>query len=98
MSEFLPQPTPEFTNDDEIFLRLRQLFDRYLSEDILFTEVEGMDTEDAINFAYGQLLENGEDPDEVLREFGLLDEDGDEVDDEPDQNPTDSTKEMKYEI
>ncbi|HEU0266603.1 MAG TPA: hypothetical protein VFQ70_03175 [Candidatus Saccharimonadaceae bacterium] len=74
MSEFLSQPNPEMSNDDEIFLRIHQVLDAYFPEDKLFVEVEGMDTEDAINFAYTQLLETGEDPDEILREFGLTEE------------------------
>ena len=65
MSEFLSQPNPEFERETA----LRRLIEQYLPEDVEF--LGDMDDEDKLGYVYGQLLEQGEDPDEILREFGV---------------------------
>ena len=65
MSEVLSQPNPEFDREEA----LRQLIEQYLPEDVEF--LEDMDEEDTPGYVYGQLLEMGEDPDEILQKFGI---------------------------
>lgn len=72
MNEHLSQQNPEFERQ----AALQQLIEQYLPEDIDF--LEEMDEEDKLGYIYGQLLELGEDPDEVLHEFGVTEE-NDEV-------------------
>ena len=72
MNEFLSQPNPELERETA----LRQLIEQYLPEDVEF--LADMDEEDKLGYIYGQLLEMGENPDEILREFGVTEED-DEV-------------------
>ncbi len=51
--------------------------EQYLPEDKEF--ILDMDEEEALGYVYGMLLEMGEDPDVVLREFGVTEENEDEV-------------------
>lgn len=72
MSEFVPQPldTESTSHDNELpYVALAQVVEQYFPEDKEF--VMEMDFDDALGFMYGQLLEQGEDPDEVLREMGV---------------------------
>lgn len=66
MSEFMPQSNPETERQEN----LMQLIDRYLPDDKEF--VADMDFQDALGFVYGQLLEQGEDPEAILGEFGVI--------------------------
>lgn len=65
MGEFLPPSNPE----QEREMGLARLVEQYFPEDAEF--VVDMDFDDALGFVYGQLLEQGEDPDEVLHDFGV---------------------------
>lgn len=49
---------------------LKELMDAYFPEEWEF--VEGLHFEEALGYVYGVLLELGEDPDEVLNEFGII--------------------------
>lgn len=59
---------------DEVFMRVHQTLDKYFPEDKLFVEMEGMNLDDIVGFLYGQLIEAGEDPDEIFRDFGITEE------------------------
>ncbi len=72
MSEHLPQED----HDLERMVRLNRLLETHFPDDIEF--IMGMDEQDALGFVYGQLLELGEDPDEVLEQHGIT-EDHDEI-------------------
>ncbi len=72
MSEFLLPSNPELERETA----LRQVIEQYLPEDAEF--LADMDEEDKLGYMYGQLLEMGEDPDEILHEFGVTEE-NDEV-------------------
>lgn len=66
MGEFLPQQSnPEIEREAS----LAQLVEQYFPEDKEF--FSEMDFDDALGFVYGQLLEQGEDPDLILQEFGV---------------------------
>lgn len=65
MSEHLPQSDPE----RERLSGLAQLVEAYFPEDKEF--ISEMDFEDALGYIYGQLLESGEDPDVILKDFGV---------------------------
>lgn len=66
MSEFLSRPNPEFERE----AALEGIIEQYFPVDKEF--LNGMDFEDALSCVYGQLLDMGEDPDEVLGEFGAI--------------------------
>ncbi len=51
--------------------------EQYLPDDKEF--ILDMDEEEALGYVYGMLIEMGEDPDVVLREFGVTEEGDDEV-------------------
>ena len=67
MSEGLPQSKAEL----ESTLAVDRLIRDYFPEDIGFILEELADQEDLLGFLYGQLLEAGEDPDEVLERYGI---------------------------
>lgn len=66
MSESQPQPDFELQRERGA----AALIERHFPEDKGF--VMEMDFEEALGFIYGQLLENDEDPDEILHEFGVI--------------------------
>lgn len=66
MSEFPTEPNYE----EERLVRLSQLVDRYLPDDRDF--FFDMDEEDKLSYVFGALLEAGEDPEEILRNFGVI--------------------------
>lgn len=68
MSEFAPSRNPEFERETA----LQQVVENYFPEEVEF--VADMDFEDALGVVYGQLLETGYDPDEVLHQFGVSEE------------------------
>lgn len=72
MNELLPQSNPNLERESALW----QLIEQYLPEDIEF--LTDMDEEDKLGYIYGQLLEMGENPDEILHKFGVTEED-DEV-------------------
>lgn len=61
--------------------KLREVCDQYFPQfglekadiEALFEDAQG-DFTDALGAVYGQLLENGEDPDTILAEAGILEE------------------------
>ncbi len=75
MSEHLPQ-----TSDDvERLMAMHRVVERYFPDDIKFILEQLHDEEDEISFLYGQLLEIGEDSDEVLIQYGVIERNEDEV-------------------
>ena len=68
MNEFSPQPNPE----SERQAALRRIIERFVPEDAEF--LDEMDEEDQLGYIYGQLLEMGENPDEILHAFGVTEE------------------------
>lgn len=65
MSEIFSALNPEFERERG----LQALIEKYFPEDSEF--LADMDGEDKLGYVYVQLLEQGEDPDEILREFGV---------------------------
>jgi hypothetical protein len=72
------EPLPQNADDMERFVRIDRLLEDYFSDDIKFTLEELEDDEDVMEFLYGQLIEIGEDPDEVFERYGVTEGD-DEV-------------------
>jgi len=66
--DHLPQSTPELDR----LMAMQRVVERYFPEDVEFIVRELLDEEDEVSFLYGQLLEIGEDPDEVLAQFGII--------------------------
>lgn len=56
----------------ETLVRMHQLIEQYFPEDVGFVVGQLFDAEDEIGFLYRQLLEIGEDPDEILIKFGVI--------------------------
>lgn len=67
--ELTPEPDPE----REQGLGLARLIEQYLPDEDKDFILE-MDFEDALGYVYGRLLENGEEPDDLLRVFGVTEE------------------------
>lgn len=65
MSEFLSNPDVEREREEA----LESIITKYFPEYGEF--LAGMDAEDLIGAVYGQLLEIGEDADEVLQKYGV---------------------------
>ena len=65
MSEFISQPNPEL----ERGTALLRVTEQYFPEDVEF--LADMDEGDKLGYIYGQLLEMGKDPDEILQGFGV---------------------------
>ena len=59
------------SNEIEQRPRIDRLVGDYFPEDVDFIVQQLKDEEDEINFLYGQLLEIGEDPDEVFARYGI---------------------------
>ncbi|HET6622338.1 MAG TPA: hypothetical protein VFG56_00185 [Candidatus Saccharimonadales bacterium] len=76
MSESLGQ-SPENAEEFSRERALSGLIHEYFPEDEEF--FGEMDFEDRLGAVYGQLLESGEDPDLVLGEAGVLEDDENEV-------------------
>lgn len=74
MSEFEPIPT---NPERDRLATLAAVVEEYFPEDKEF--VTGLDFEEALGFVYGQLLEQGEDPDVVLVEAGVVEGEDHEV-------------------
>ena len=62
---------PRNSNEIERRPRIDRLVGDYFPEDVDFIVQQLKDEEDEINFLYGQLLEIGEDPDEVFARYGI---------------------------
>ena len=75
MSEFLSQPNLEGEAEKSLF----EITAAYLeAEDAAF--LDELDEFDAgLNHIYGRLLEMGEDPDEILLKFNVIEEKTDEI-------------------
>lgn len=57
---------------------LGQIIEQYMPDDTDF--IAGMDEDEAVGYVYGMLLEMGEDPDTILKDFGVIEEgESDEV-------------------
>lgn len=65
--EYLPQNSEEM----ERLLAIDRLIKDYFLEDTQFILEQLKDEEDIVSFLYGQLLESGNDPDEVLTKYGI---------------------------
>ena len=65
MNEFISQPNPEL----ERGMALLRVTEQYFPEDVEF--LADMDEGDKLGYIYGQLLEMGKDPDEILQGFGV---------------------------
>ena len=72
--EYLPQNS----DDMERLHAINRLVEEYFPEDVQFVLEQLADEEDVVGFLYGQLLEAGEDPDEILVRYGITEE-SDEV-------------------
>ena len=68
--EFLPQSRA----DMERYMRINRMLEAYFPEDIKFVLEQLQDEEDEMGFLYGQLLEIGEDPNEVFAVYGITEE------------------------
>jgi hypothetical protein len=68
--ESLPQTNAEM----ERLIRIDRLINAYFPDDVEFIMAQLKDEEDVINFLYGQLLEIGEDSDEVLIHYGIIEQ------------------------
>ncbi len=73
MSEFMSRSNPELERE----AALLRFIEQYFPEDTDF--LADMDEEDKLGYIYGQLLEAGQDPDEILQEFGVTEEGDDEI-------------------
>lgn len=62
---------PQTGEDVERYVRINRMLEAYFPEDIDFVLQQLHDDEDEMNFLYGQLLEIGENPDEVFAEYGI---------------------------
>ena len=51
---------------------INRLLETYFPDDVGFILDQLKDEEDVIGFLYGQLLEIGEDPGDVLAQYGIL--------------------------
>lgn len=70
MSEVLPQSNEDMNR----LVAISRLVDHYFPDDKKFMLEQLADEEDIVTFLYGSLLEIGEDPDEILRTFGITEE------------------------
>jgi hypothetical protein len=68
--EYLPQNS----DDMERLLAIDRLIESYFPDDTQFVLEQLRDEEDVVSFLYGQLLEIGEDPEEVLLRYGITEE------------------------
>ena len=68
MNEFLSLSDPEREREAALW----RLIEEYFSGDTDF--LADMDEEGQLSYIYGQLLEMGKDPDEVLQQFGITEE------------------------
>lgn len=73
MSEFISRSNPELERE----AALLRVIEQYFPEDTDF--LADMDEEDKLGYIYGQLLEAGQDPDEILQEFGVTEEGDNEI-------------------
>lgn len=66
--------------ESNIELALKEVVSAYLDQDdAMFIDVELQAVEDIINYVYGRLLELGEDPDVILKECGVTEEEDSEI-------------------
>lgn len=63
---------PPIDHEFERAKALAAIIEQYIPEDADF--IAGMDEDDAIGYVYGMLLEAGEDPDTILKDFGVTEE------------------------
>lgn len=63
---------PQTDNEMERLVRVNKLVGDYFPEDIKFILENMGDEEDIFGFLYGQLIEIGEDPDEILAQYGII--------------------------
>lgn len=68
MGEFLAEPGSEAERETG----LRSIIEQYFPDDEEFLEC--MEEPDKIGYIYGSLLEQGDDPDVILQEFGVTEE------------------------
>ena len=69
---------PQTSDEMEKLMAIDRLVNTYFPDDIQFILEQLKDEEDVISFLYEQLLEIGEDPDEVLEKYGIT-ESGNEI-------------------
>lgn len=70
MNEFLSQPNSEI----EIRVGLYDALVAHLDNDDKEFIDEIYDLEERLNYIYGRLIEEGKDPDEILQQYGVLEE------------------------
>ena len=70
MSEYLPDSNEDINR----LLAIQHLVHDKFPDDEKFILEQLEDEEDVNDFLYGQLLEIGEDPDEVMQQYGVLEE------------------------
>ncbi len=63
---------PQSSDDMERLMGINRLLETYFPDDVGFILDQLKDEEDVIGFLYGQLLEIGEDPGDVLAQYGIL--------------------------
>lgn len=68
MSDHLPQSA----EDIDRLMAMHRVVEVFFPDDVAFILEQLLDEEDEISFLYGQLLEVGEDPDEVLTTYGVI--------------------------
>jgi hypothetical protein len=71
--QYVPPSDPEL----ERARAFAAVIEQYLPDDTEF--ILGLDEDEALNYVWGMLLEVGEDPEVVLKEYGVIEEGEDEV-------------------
>lgn len=66
---------PATSNDMERLVRVDRLVNDLFPDDVPFILEQLHDEDDIMGFLYGQLLEIGEDPDDVLAQYGITEPD-----------------------
>ena len=56
-------------------IRVDRLINDFFPDDVPFILEQLKDEDDIVGFLYGQLLEIGEDPDDVLAQYGITEPD-----------------------
>lgn len=62
---------PQSAADMERLVRIDRLVNDYFPEDVQFMLEQLLDEQDVNGFLYGQLLEIGEDPDDIFERYGI---------------------------
>lgn len=72
------EPQPQSSEDLDHLTSIDRLIQDIFPDDIYFILEQLEDEDDVVGFLYGQLLDIGEDPDEVLQRYGIT-EAGNEI-------------------